>query len=140
MNSSRPYLIRALYEWIVDNQMTPNILVDAGMAGVEVPQEHVDDGKISYKIGKDNVFPDFMKHGTAPSEIVGAKGLSQISDEGALTGIIADAIGKNPKSVSDFKTGKKNALMFLVGQVMRASKGKANPNLVKELLEKELGG
>lgn len=50
MTSSRPYLLRALHEWIIDNDMTPHILVDAGVAGVEVPLDYVDDGKIVFNV------------------------------------------------------------------------------------------
>ena len=100
----------------------------------------VDEGKISFKAAKEDVFPEMMKSGGDPKTIVEKKGLSQISDTSELEGVIAEVVSANPKSVEDYKGGKANALMFLVGQVMRKTKGKANPNVVNELLKKELGG
>ncbi len=71
-------------------------------------------------------------------EIVRTRNLAQISDTSALDGIIARVLEENEKSVQDFRAGKSNAVMFLVGQVMRMSSGKANPKVVKELLERRL--
>ena len=67
------------------------------------------------------------------------KGLTQVSDEGALTQIIDDVLEKNPTQVAQFKEGKSQVLGFLVGQVMKASGGKANPGKVNELLKAKLG-
>ena len=67
------------------------------------------------------------------------KGLTQVSDEGALEKIIDDVLVKNPTQVVQFKEGKPQVLGFLVGQVMKASGGKANPGKVNELLKKKLG-
>jgi aspartyl-tRNA(Asn)/glutamyl-tRNA(Gln) amidotransferase subunit B len=72
------------------------------------------------------------------SHIIKERNLIQISDTGALKEIMKRVIDENPKSVSDYKSGKENALMFLVGQLMRKSKGKANPKVAKELLKEEL--
>ncbi len=98
----------------------------------------VDVGTISLKVAKEEVFPIFLKEHTAPQVIIQTKGLAQISDFGAIEKQADEVIANNPKSISDYKSGKTNALMFLVGQVMRGSKGKANPNMVKEMLEKKL--
>jgi len=95
------------------------------------------DGTISGKIGKD-VLKDMFETGKAPKAIVEAKGLVQISDTGELEAIIQKVLDENPGPVSDFKNGKNKAKGFLVGQVMRASKGKANPKLVNEILNKAL--
>jgi aspartyl-tRNA(Asn)/glutamyl-tRNA(Gln) amidotransferase subunit B len=76
--------------------------------------------------------------GTMPSEIVKAKGLSQISDSGELEKMADDVIAKHPKEVERFKAGEQKLLGFFVGQVMKATKGKANPQLVNELLKKKL--
>ena len=67
------------------------------------------------------------------------KGLTQLSDEGALAHMIDDVIAKNPAQVAQFKQGKPQVLGFLVGQVMKASGGKANPGKVNELLKAKLG-
>lgn len=98
----------------------------------------VEKGTVSLKVCREEVFPAWLETGGSPAKIVEAKGLAQVSDTGALEAACDEAIAKNPKSVEDYKAGKENALMFLVGQVMRASKGKANPNLVNELLKKKL--
>ena len=66
------------------------------------------------------------------------KGLVQVSDDNALEGWIAEAITANPKVVEDFKSGKETAAMFLVGQVMKKSQGKANPGMVQDLVRKKL--
>ena len=80
----------------------------------------------------------FETRGTA-NEIIEAKGLRQVSDEGAIEKIIAEVLTKNPAQVAQFKEGKHQVLGFLVGQVMKASGGKANPGKVNELLKKKLG-
>jgi len=70
---------------------------------------------------------------------VNRKGLSQVSDRGAIEAIVRSVIAGNEKSVNDYRSGKKNALAFLVGQVMKESKGKANPAIVNEMLKNILG-
>jgi aspartyl-tRNA(Asn)/glutamyl-tRNA(Gln) amidotransferase subunit B len=73
-----------------------------------------------------------------PSHIILRLNLVQMSDTGELEGIVDVILASNTQSVTDFKAGKQNALQYLVGQVMSATKGKANPGIVKELLEKKL--
>jgi aspartyl-tRNA(Asn)/glutamyl-tRNA(Gln) amidotransferase subunit B len=99
----------------------------------------VESGKISSKIAQD-VFAEMFESGETPDSIVQKKGLAQVSDTGAIEKFCADAIAGNPASVADFKAGKVAALNFLKGQVMKLSKGKANPNLIGEMLEKKLKG
>jgi aspartyl-tRNA(Asn)/glutamyl-tRNA(Gln) amidotransferase subunit B len=93
----------------------------------------VDDGKISSKQGKD-VFAEMFATGKAAGLIVEEKGLKQESDVGAIESLCSEVIAAHPKSVEDFKAGKAAALNFLKGQVMKLSKGKANPNLVGGIL------
>jgi aspartyl-tRNA(Asn)/glutamyl-tRNA(Gln) amidotransferase subunit B len=78
--------------------------------------------------------------GTAadPDELVRAEGLAQVSDVGALEAAVADVIAKHPSQVAEFRSGKERVLGFLVGQVMKATKGKGNPQLVQEVLRKAL--
>ena len=76
--------------------------------------------------------------GESPLEIVEKKGLAQVSDSGAIEKFCDEAIAANPRSVEDYRVGKMAALNFLKGQVMKLSKGKANPALVGELLEQKL--
>ena len=97
----------------------------------------VDSGKISSKIAQD-VFSEMFASGKNPSAIVEEKGLAQVSDSGAIEGFCDQAIADNPKSADDFRAGKAAALNFLKGQVMKLSRGKANPNLVGEILQKKL--
>jgi aspartyl-tRNA(Asn)/glutamyl-tRNA(Gln) amidotransferase subunit B len=99
--------------------------------------ELVDGGKISTKIAQD-VFTDMFTTGDAPAKIVDKKGMAQVSDTGAIEKFCDDAIAANPGPAADFKAGKVAALNFLKGQVMKLSKGKANPALVGEILERKL--
>ena len=92
---------------------------------------------ISGKIAK-KVFAEMWKDGADPEEIVKAQGLVQISDTGALKELVVKVIANNPKAVEDFKAGKKKAVGALVGQIMKETKGKANPKVINELLNDEL--
>jgi aspartyl-tRNA(Asn)/glutamyl-tRNA(Gln) amidotransferase subunit B len=100
--------------------------------------EMVEQGTISLKVARD-IFPELYASGKAPQQIVQEKGLTQVSDEGALEKMIGDVLLNNPAQVAQFKEGKHQVLGFLVGQVMKASSGKANPGKVNELLKKKLG-
>ncbi|MGQ0557440.1 MAG: Asp-tRNA(Asn)/Glu-tRNA(Gln) amidotransferase subunit GatB [Nitrospiraceae bacterium] len=98
----------------------------------------VDKGIISLKVSRE-IFPELYSSGKAPEQIVQERGLTQVSDEGALEQIITEVLSKSPAQVAQFKEGKQQVLGFLVGQVMKASEGKANPGKVNELLKKKLG-
>jgi aspartyl-tRNA(Asn)/glutamyl-tRNA(Gln) amidotransferase subunit B len=95
------------------------------------------DDTISGKIAK-TVFKEMFMTGRAPAEIVRESGLQQITDEGEVGEIINKIIRENPDPVESYRRGKTKAMAFLVGQVMRATKGKANPQLVNKMLEKKL--
>ena len=95
------------------------------------------DKTISGKIAKE-IIPVMVKEGKSPKKIVEEKGLVQISDTGELESMVNEVISSNLKAVEDYKSGKGNSIGFLVGQVMKASKGKANPGVVNELLRKLL--
>jgi len=99
--------------------------------------ELVETKKISSSIGQ-QVFGEMFASGESPIAIVEKKGLAQVSDTGAIEVFCDQAIAANPGSAGDFKAGKAAALNFLKGQVMKLSKGKANPNLVGEILERKL--
>jgi aspartyl-tRNA(Asn)/glutamyl-tRNA(Gln) amidotransferase subunit B len=94
-------------------------------------------GTISSKIAK-TVFKEMLETGKAPQTIVEEKGLVQISDEGAIKAIVEQVVANNPQSVADYKAGTERALGFLVGQIMKETKGKANPGLVNKLLVESL--
>jgi aspartyl-tRNA(Asn)/glutamyl-tRNA(Gln) amidotransferase subunit B len=97
----------------------------------------VDKGVISLKVARD-IFPDLYRSDKTPQQIVQEKGLTQVSDEGALEKMIDEVLSKNQTQVTQFKEGKQQVLGFLVGQVMKVSGGKANPGKVNELLKKKL--
>ncbi|MGG3737783.1 Asp-tRNA(Asn)/Glu-tRNA(Gln) amidotransferase subunit GatB [Aeribacillus pallidus] len=97
----------------------------------------IEKGTISSKIAK-KVFKELVEKGGDPETIVKEKGLVQISDEGALRKIVLEVLDANPQSIEDFKNGKDRALGFLVGQVMKATKGQANPPMVNKLLIEEM--
>lgn len=97
----------------------------------------VDKGVISLKVARD-IFPDLYRSDKTPQQIVQEKGLTQVSDEGALETMIDEVLSKNQTQVTQFKEGKQQVLGFLVGQVMKVSGGKANPGKVNELLKKKL--
>jgi len=97
----------------------------------------INEGVISIKIAK-TVFEEMYRSGKDAGIIVQEKGLVQVSDTGAIEQIIADVIRANPGQAADYKAGKEKLFGFFVGQVMKASKGKANPDLVNQLLKKKL--
>ena len=112
------------------SKLTPESL--AGMIQLIV------DGTISSKIAK-KVFQELMKNGGDPKVIVKEKGLIQLSDPAQLLPIINEVLDNNAQSIEDFKNGKDRAVGFLVGQIMKATKGQANPGVVNQLLKQELG-
>lgn len=112
------------------SKLTPESL--AGMIKLIV------DGTISSKIAK-KVFQELMKNGGDPKVIVKEKGLIQLSDPAQLLPIINEVLDNNAQSIEDFKNGKDRAVGFLVGQIMKATKGQANPGVVNQLLKQELG-
>lgn len=97
----------------------------------------IEKGTISGKIAK-TVIEEMFESGKGPEEIVKEKGLAQISDTGAILKLVQEVIAANPQSVADYKSGKGKAIGFLVGQIMKATRGQANPELVNKLLKEEL--
>lgn len=131
------------------NWILSEFLYHLNEAGIEIAQskvtpEHVaelvnllEEGKISSRIAKD-VFEEAFNSGKMPSQIVEEKGLVQISDRDSLKQIVTEVIEENPAAVEDYRAGKKQAAGFLVGQVMKKTRGKANPQLVNELIREIL--
>ncbi len=109
-------------------------LTAEGLAGMI---KLIENGTISSKIAK-QVFKELIENGGDPETIVKEKGLVQISDDETLRKFVNDAIDANPQSVEDFKNGKQKAIGFLVGQIMKATKGQANPPMVNKLLMEEI--
>ena len=98
------------------------------------------DNKTISSSAAQQVFAEMFETGKLPATIVQEKSLAQVSDTGAIEKFCDDVIAANPGPANDFKSGKVAALNFLKGQVMKLSKGKANPNLVGGILEKKLKG
>ncbi len=114
------------------------------ITGFPIPPEHlaellklIEKNTISQRMGK-QVFEEMLSGGGSPTEIVERKGLAQISDKSALEPIIEQVLAENTEQVQQYKAGKEKVLGYLVGQVMRATRGKANPALVNELLKAKL--
>jgi aspartyl-tRNA(Asn)/glutamyl-tRNA(Gln) amidotransferase subunit B len=125
-------LLRALSETgrrLPDSSITPENL--AALIGL------VDDKKVNMA-GAKEVFQVLFEEGGDPAAIVDAKGLSQVSDEGEIEAFVDQAIQENEKSANDVREGKDKALQYLMGQVMRLSRGKANPQVVLSLLREKL--
>ncbi|MGH7207029.1 MAG: Asp-tRNA(Asn)/Glu-tRNA(Gln) amidotransferase subunit GatB [Nitrospiraceae bacterium] len=99
----------------------------------------VENGTVSLKVARE-IFPELYASKKSPEQIVQDKGLTQVSDEGALGKIIDDVVAKNPAQVAQYRGGKEQVFGFFVGQVMKASRGKANPGKVNELLKRKLAG
>ncbi len=95
-------------------------------------------GELSSSMAKD-VFKEMCKEGKCPGDVMEEKGLKQISDREHLENIVLEILEKNPGPVEDYKEGKKKALGFLIGQVMKRTQGKANPQIVNELMIERLG-
>lgn len=109
-------------------------LTPEGLAGLI---KLIENGTISSKIAK-KVFKELIEKGGDAEKIVKEKGLVQISDEGALLKIVTEVLDANAQSIEDYKNGKDRALGFLVGQVMKATRGQANPPMVNKLLVQEM--
>lgn len=101
--------------------------------------ELIDQGTISGKIAK-TVFDEMLTSGKLPGKIVEEKGLVQVSDEAAIEKVVQEVLDSNVKIVEDYRSGKEKLFGFFVGQVMKATKGKANPKMVNEILRKRLAG
>ncbi|MDM8000932.1 MAG: Asp-tRNA(Asn)/Glu-tRNA(Gln) amidotransferase subunit GatB, partial [Dehalococcoidia bacterium] len=120
------------------------------LAGIEIHQSKVtpphlveliqmaEDGTVTGPAAK-KVFEEMFQTGQAPREIASRRGLTQIGDASAIEAAVRDVIASNRQAVVDFKAGKEQALTFLVGQVMKATRGRANPKSVSDSIRKELG-
>lgn len=135
---------KTVSNWVMGDLMS--LLKEAGVGVEDSPVSCgglaellglIESGAISGKIAKD-VLAKMFESGRGAAEIVEAEGLVQISDSGELEGIIEQVIADNPGPAADFRGGKSQALGFLVGQVMKATRGQANPQMVNEMLRERL--
>lgn len=134
---------------IAANWITSDLLGYLNQEGIELEQSKItpkhlagmlqlmDQGTISSKLAK-KVFKEILATGKDPKRIVEEKGWVQITDENQLRDEVKKALEANPQSVTDYRNGKDRALGYLVGQVMKATKGKANPQLVNQLIREEI--
>jgi aspartyl-tRNA(Asn)/glutamyl-tRNA(Gln) amidotransferase subunit B len=97
----------------------------------------IDQGQISGKMAK-TVFDEMRRSGKTPEAIVTEQGLTQVRDEGALAAQIDQVLTANPDKVAEYRAGRDKLLQFFVGQVMKATQGKANPQILNDLLKKKL--
>ena len=114
------------------------------LADIKLTPEHlaamiklIKDGTISSKIAK-KVFAETIANGTDPKKYVEDKGMVQLSDTSVLAPMVKEVVDNNPQSVEDFKNGKDRAIGYLVGQLMKQTRGKANPKIINKLLNEEL--
>lgn len=134
---------KTIANWITGDIMAQMNIKNSGIIELGIPPKNLIgllkmiDKEISGKMAKD-VLVEMIETKKDAYEIVKSKGLSQISDRERIDQVIKDVLSKNEKSVNDYKNGKKNAITFLVGQVMRQTQGKANPAIVNEILKKHL--
>ena len=118
----------------VQQELEDTALTAEGLAGMI---KLITDGTISSKIAK-KVFAELIEHGGDAAQIVKEKGLVQVSDSGQLLAWVNEALDNNPKSIEDYKNGRDRAIGFLVGQIMKASKGQANPQMINKMLLEEI--
>jgi aspartyl-tRNA(Asn)/glutamyl-tRNA(Gln) amidotransferase subunit B len=135
---------RATANWVVGDLMGLLKAASKDIAESPVPAEHIgqlvaliNKGELSGKLAKE-ILPRMFETGDAPAVIMEREGLKQISDAGALEAIADQVLAANQKQVEQFKSGKTTVLGFLVGQVMKASRGQANPAAVNEVLKRKL--
>jgi aspartyl-tRNA(Asn)/glutamyl-tRNA(Gln) amidotransferase subunit B len=136
---------RATANWVIGDLM--GLLKAAGkeISDSPVSSRHLGElialigkGELTGKLAKE-ILPKMFETSDAPNAIMEREGLKQISDTGALEKMVDDVLAANPKQVEQYKSGKTTVIGFLVGQVMKASRGQANPNAVNELLKNKLG-
>jgi len=141
---------KAISNWVMDSVL--RVVKDAKRdTGLRIttwpcPPEHlgtlvrlIGEGTISGKIAK-TVFDAMRTSGKAPDTLIAEQGLSQVSDAGALAAQIAQVLAAHPDKVAEYRAGRERLLPFFVGQVMKATQGKANPQLLNEILKKKLAG
>jgi aspartyl-tRNA(Asn)/glutamyl-tRNA(Gln) amidotransferase subunit B len=135
---------KAAANWIINNLRAKLAASGAALGELKFKPEYildlmelVESRRISSSIAQ-QVFAEMFDTGEAPGVIVEKKGWAQVSDAGAIEALCDQAIAAHPGPVADYKAGKAAALNFLKGQVMKLSKGKANPNLAGEILERKL--
>ncbi|MGE0823659.1 MAG: Asp-tRNA(Asn)/Glu-tRNA(Gln) amidotransferase subunit GatB [Candidatus Binatia bacterium] len=145
---SYPQAAKSISNWVMESvlRILKEEKADSGLkiTAWPCPPEHlgllirlVDEGKISGKIAK-TVFDIMRSSGKAPDTIVTEQGLAQVSDETTLQEQVRQVLAENPEKVAEYKAGREKLMAFFVGQIMKATQGKANPQLVNTLIKKML--
>ena len=143
---SRPQRAQTVARWFIGDlaALLNQLGADGELGQTKLTPKHiaelvdlVEEGTITAASGKE-VLATAFESGQMPSAIVDERGLRQVRDEGALDGAAVAAIDANPKAVEDYRGGKASAIKFLVGQVMRETRGRADPNAVAEALQRHL--
>ena len=141
--SSNP---KAVSNWVMTEMLRLLSEKEMEITAVKITPESLaelvkmtENGNVNSNSAK-QIFAVMFEKGGNPQQLVSEMGLIQVSDASELTQVVKQAVAANPKSVADYRGGKEAALKHLVGQVMRLSRGKANPQIVQELLKKELSG
>ncbi len=136
---------KAASNWVMTEVLRKLKEDDRPLAQCPLPPDHLarmirllDEGTISGKIAKD-LFERVWASGESPEVVVDREGLRQVSDEGSLQAVISEVVSANPEQVATYKQGRAATFGWLVGQVMRKTGGKANPQIVNTLLKKALG-
>ncbi len=136
---------KTVANWVINDLLSALGNASVPVSDCPIPPEAldsllalIDEGKINGKQAKE-VFTEMFQSGKAAAVIVKEKGLEQVSDSGAIESLVDQVIAANPKPVEDYRSGNKASINFLKGQVMKLSKGQANPALVGEVLVQKLG-
>jgi aspartyl-tRNA(Asn)/glutamyl-tRNA(Gln) amidotransferase subunit B len=136
--------VRTVYAWVTGELFALMNAAGLGFESLKVQPQNlaallslIADGQINQTTAK-TVLAEMFTTGANAAEIVAAKGLTQVSDADFIAQIIAEALTENPKELASYKAGKTTVANFLFGQVMRKAGGKANPQVVRAELEKQL--
>jgi aspartyl-tRNA(Asn)/glutamyl-tRNA(Gln) amidotransferase subunit B len=141
-----PNRAKMVSNWLLGDFSRLLNATDTGIEDARISPQHlaemldlVENGTISGPAAK-AVFEEMFRTGKRAGEITSEKKLSQISDAGEITEVTRQVLAGNSSAVADYRAGKEQALMFIIGQVMRATRGRANPGMVREIVIQELGG
>ena len=129
------WVINELPRELGDRSLDETPLTGRGLAALVLA---VESGEITGAAAKD-VFAEMVERGGDPRQIIAERGLAQVSDEAAIAAIVDEVLAANPDKVDQYRAGKTGLLGFFVGQVVRSSQGKANPQVVQRVLGARLG-